>query len=256
MGKSRDTGNLVSANNIFVDIVNDRVGIGSLTPSLKLDVIGSSYISGNLGVGRNNPQQKIENSGAYLTFGQTTANQTSSGSFDFSSGGSARILSWGAVGVNGTISFWTGEGNSGATQKAIINGVGNLGIGSGTPTSRLHVIGDVLISGVTTVTTLVESSSISLKENINPICNTIDKILKLNPVTYNRKDGTSKNEVGLIAEEVDKIIPNIVSRDENGNPSGINYSKLSVYLIDSVKYLTEEILELKNNIKELKNGNS
>lgn len=146
MGKPRDTGNLVSANNIFVDIVNDRVGIGSLTPSLKLDVIGSSYISGNLGVGRNNPQQKIENSGAYLTFGQTTANQTSSGSFDFSSGGSARILSWGGVGVNGTISFWTGQGNSGTTQRAIINGVGNLGIGSDTPTSRLDVSGEITLS--------------------------------------------------------------------------------------------------------------
>lgn len=40
MGKSRDTGNLVSTNNITVDIVNDRIGIGSAIPAYKLDVEG------------------------------------------------------------------------------------------------------------------------------------------------------------------------------------------------------------------------
>ena len=48
MAKTRDTANLVSHNNIFVDIVNDRVGIGSAVPVTKLDVSGSvtalSYI--------------------------------------------------------------------------------------------------------------------------------------------------------------------------------------------------------------------
>lgn len=40
MGKSRDTGNLVSVDNISVDIVNDRIGVGSATPAYKLDVLG------------------------------------------------------------------------------------------------------------------------------------------------------------------------------------------------------------------------
>ena len=38
--KTRDTGNLVSENNIFVDISNDRVGIGSTQPTAKLNVVG------------------------------------------------------------------------------------------------------------------------------------------------------------------------------------------------------------------------
>ncbi len=45
MGKSRDTGNLVSANNISVDIVNDRIGIGSAIPTSKLDVSGQITLS-------------------------------------------------------------------------------------------------------------------------------------------------------------------------------------------------------------------
>lgn len=41
MGKTRQSSNLVSENNIFVDIANDRVGIGKSTPSTKLDVNGA-----------------------------------------------------------------------------------------------------------------------------------------------------------------------------------------------------------------------
>lgn len=41
MGKSRQSANIVSDNNIFVDIVNDRVGIGSTLPNADLDVVGT-----------------------------------------------------------------------------------------------------------------------------------------------------------------------------------------------------------------------
>ena len=40
MGKSRQSANLVSDNNIFVDITNDRVGVGTTNPQYKLDVTG------------------------------------------------------------------------------------------------------------------------------------------------------------------------------------------------------------------------
>jgi len=48
MGKTRDSANLVSDNNIFVDIANDRVGIGITIPGYDLDVSGSINLSGNL----------------------------------------------------------------------------------------------------------------------------------------------------------------------------------------------------------------
>ena len=100
-------------------------------------------------------------------------------------------------------------------------------------------------SGTLTVTALTESSSIALKQNIVPIDDALASILKLVGVTYDRKDGTSKNEAGLIAEHVNKVLPNIVSKDEKGNPTGIHYTKLTAYLIESVKTLKDEIDQLK-----------
>jgi hypothetical protein len=100
-------------------------------------------------------------------------------------------------------------------------------------------------TGTLTVTALTESSSITLKENIMPIDNALDAILKLVGVTYDRRDGSTKGEAGLIAEEVNKVIPNIVSKDISGNPEGIHYTKLTAYLVESIKTLKAEIDQLK-----------
>ena len=105
----------------------------------------------------------------------------------------------------------------------------------------------VTIPGSLSCLSLTETSSITLKQNINPITNALDSILRLTGVTYDRRDGTHKHEAGLIAEEVEKVLPNIVSKDEHGAPSGINYTKLTAYLIEAVKTLKAEIDSLKGN---------
>lgn len=92
---------------------------------------------------------------------------------------------------------------------------------------------------------ITETSSITLKENINPITNALDSILCLSGVTYDRKDGTSTTEPGLIAEEVDKILPNLVTKSEDGKPESIMYTKLTAYLIEAIKTLKEEVEFLK-----------
>jgi len=108
-------------------------------------------------------------------------------------------------------------------------------------------------SGVLTTTGgFVESSSITLKENINPITNALDAITSLVGVIYDRKDGSKKNEPGLIAEAVNKVIPNLVSKDENGNAEGIYYSKLTAYLVEAIKDLKSQIDPLKEEIRKLK----
>jgi len=92
---------------------------------------------------------------------------------------------------------------------------------------------------------ITETSSIALKENLTPIENALDSIVKLAGKIYDRKDGSSKNEPGLIAEEVEEIIPNIVTKDVNGNPESIAYTRLGVYIVEAIKTLKSEIDDLK-----------
>jgi hypothetical protein len=100
-------------------------------------------------------------------------------------------------------------------------------------------------AGTITATAFTETSSIALKENVNPISDGLSSILSLSGVTYDRKDGSYKKEAGLIAEDVYQILPNLVSLNKDGNPEGINYTKLTAYLIEAVKELKAELDSLK-----------
>jgi hypothetical protein len=105
---------------------------------------------------------------------------------------------------------------------------------------------------LTTQGGFVESSSIALKENINPINGALDSILQLVGVLYDRKDGSRTNEAGLIAEDVEQVLPNLVSKDASGKTEGIYYSKLTAYLVEAIKTLNAEITPLKEEIRKLK----
>lgn len=132
-------------------------------------------------------------------------------------------ISTGNIGSTGTATLATVDCNGGNIDGTTI---GSATAAAGTFTSM-------------TATSITETSSIVYKENINPIQNALDKILQLDGVTYDRKDGSSVMEAGLIKEEVEKILPNVTQGD------GIQYTKLTAYLIEAVKSLTKEINELK-----------
>jgi hypothetical protein len=130
---------------------------------------------------------------------------------------------------------------------------GRLTITSGTPstsvsTGSLVVNGGVGVAGRLTVNNIVETSSIAFKENINPIENALDSILNLRGINYDRKDRSEIGESGLIAEEVDKIIPSLVTKDEKGNPYGVKYTKLIAYLVEAIKDQQKQIEDLKKRI--------
>lgn len=100
------------------------------------------------------------------------------------------------------------------------------------------------LTGTMSAATITETSSIALKENISPIENALDAVLKLAGKMYDRKDGSSKNEIGMIAEEVNEVIPEVVSKDENGNPQAIYYSRLTAYLVEAIKDLKTQVDKL------------
>jgi hypothetical protein len=115
--------------------------------------------------------------------------------------------------------------------------------GSAAHTQRLTLdyLGNLTIGGA-----LTESSSLKLKENVETSEGNLEKVVNLRPVTYN-KIGSQTTELGLIAEEVAEVYPEFVQYDENGEPIGVNYSRLTAALIGAVKQLTQRIETLEKN---------
>lgn len=98
------------------------------------------------------------------------------------------------------------------------------------------------------------SSSLRWKTNINDINNIIntEKIYDLRPITYNAvNDDKKETHIGLIAEEVDLLFPELVPKDEKG-PASVKYSLLTVLLLSELKKLKQsyekEIGELKTKL--------
>ena len=148
---------------------------------------------------------------------------------------------YGSAANSGTLTLrGTTSGTKSTASVLMTDGVAS----STTATGTLVVTGGVGISGQLTATTLVETSSIAFKENVMPIENALKSVLMLMGVTYDRKDN-KEHEAGLIAEDVYKIIPDLVSLDADGKPHGIKYTKLTAYLLEAIKSLKLEINELK-----------
>ena len=83
-----------------------------------------------------------------------------------------------------------------------------------------------------------------LKSNIETIDGGLSKILSMRGVTYTRDDN---DNVGVIAQEVEKVLPQIVltADDEMGTKS-VDYSRITAVLIEAVKELTKRVEELEN----------
>jgi hypothetical protein len=121
--------------------------------------------------------------------------------------------------------------------------VNSLGIGtapSGT-TGEIRATNDI---------TAFYSSDKRLKENINPIPNALEKVLQISGNTFDWKSGFSEihshsgTDVGVIAQEVEKVLPQIVTNRENGYKA-VQYEKIVALLIEAVKELQEEVNQLK-----------
>jgi hypothetical protein len=114
--------------------------------------------------------------------------------------------------------------------------------------TSLNVAGDVVAYA---------SSDIRFKNNVTPITNALDKINKIGGYTFewNEKSHkeTGKKDIGVIAQEVEEILPEIVDTRDNGYKA-VDYSKLTALLIQSVKEQQVIIDSLKSRIETLENN--
>ena len=193
---------------------------------------------------------------------------------------SSSVTANGQVTVNATIPFsLIGNGNAGTyTQTAIYanqnntsnNTANGIFIERGRITDsssaeiRSFVIGDrgggiqLLLDkdGKLTVTNDIVAygspSDISLKTNIKPLKNSLDKIMKLQGVSFTWKENTSENnligikdDIGFIAQEVQEILPDLVRKNDNGLLS-LRDKGITALLVEAIKEQQKQIDELKN----------
>jgi hypothetical protein len=102
-----------------------------------------------------------------------------------------------------------------------------------------------------TCVSLTETSTLRIKENIEGIENPLEIIRKLRGVQYNKK-GNNNKEIGVIAEEVVEILPQVVLKDYLGNATSVSYGRLTALLIEVVKKQDEELISLRKEVEYLK----
>jgi hypothetical protein len=144
--------------------------------------------------------------------------------------------------VSGSIQVLGGTAiHSGSSGDYQFNSIG-VGTAASTVAGEIRATNDI---------TAFYSSDIRLKENIQPIQNALEKIESISGNTYDWKDGYDEihshkgNDVGVIAQEIEEILPQIVTNRDNGFKA-VQYEKIIPLLIEAIKELSNKVKVLEN----------
>jgi len=236
------------------------IGFGTESPEVALDIDTTDAIKLPAGTSAQRPTQ----AGSILS-GMIRFN-TESGIYE-----GYRDSEWKEMGGGGVIdedkdTYITPESSADSdvlefytsgVKRAEISSSGNLSIsGAALFHSTLDVSGAVSISGLVNIeddlnvsgdiAAFYSTSDLNLKENISTIKDPIKKINEINGVRFNWKEGSDKKtgqDIGVIAQEVEKVIPEAVLTRKNGIKS-VEYHKIIPLLIECIHNQEERIKEL------------
>jgi len=257
-----------------------NIGVGNSSPVAILDVSGKTgtnntnggnaptavRIAGGLGAGNlsgfgtqgaGGPIQVTAGTGAPLP-GQTALGGTG-GILLITGGGGAvcfaastRCGSYNG-GNGGSISLQPGSGGRGLSSSGHSGNItlaptgGKVGIGTSTPTAGF----EVGAGHSTLADSWITRSSRRFKTNIQPLVGALNKLEQLQGVSYDRRTDGS-HEIGVIAEDVDQVVPELVFRDpDTKQVEGVDYSRLTALLIEAIKSQQSEIQQLKIQVLQL-----
>ena len=240
-----------------------NIGIGTTTPDEKLHVMGDQIIEST-----NNAILTIvdpnSRGSAFLKLSQGTDNldkavvNYQAGSTDYWYAG--MVYNCGSAFDNYVISSkdYINDCSTTHTAEFSIASNGNVGIGVNNASYHLQVAGRIKSDGIT------ESSDRRLKRNIQNIDGGLDIVNALDGVSYHWKKDVleekgieDKKQIGLIAQDVEKVISEVVDTDNEGFKS-IQYSHLVPVLIEAIKDLSNQndnlrgdVLRQSNEIREM-----
>ena len=223
------------------------VTAGSVTAILPIGVVsGSAQIDGSL-LGSNKT----------ITIGSTS---TTLGGTSTTIAGLTSVTSTTFVGaLTGNASTATTAGTVTTAAQSAITSVGTL---TGLTVSGATATGALTVTGAITATgdiTAFAASDIRFKENITAIESPIEKIKMISGNTYDWKaenkdiHGFEGNDVGVIAQEIEVVLPQLVVTRDNGYKA-VKYDKLVALLIEGMKEQQKQIEDLSNKINKLETG--
>jgi len=248
----------------YMTITNaGNVGIGTTSPDERLSVVsGSTSRTAHFGRYEDNGlflhSEAAANDTHYNWMIQTQENidggleihpSASVGGYDWVSAGGIAIKRTGEVGI-GTNS--PGYKLDVAGDARILSGSLGVGVAPNATDGRGDFSNDVVS---------YSTSDKRLKENIKPLDNALDKVLKISGVSFDWKELTEKekktihgntgHDVGVIAQEIEAILPEVVTTRDNGYKA-VKYEKIVPLLIEAIKEQQVEIDCLKANYDQLK----
>ena len=155
-------------------------------------------------------------------------------------------------GMNSYMKFITTDGSES------IELAKSLGVGKAAADSyAIDVVNTNSAAGRVRANAFVTYSARELKSEIKDLTSPMAKLNALRPVTYNWKasdtkaSGWKSEEIGFIADEVQKVVPQIVATSPDGKAQGIDYSKLTALLTQAVKTQDVEIQGLKAQLSKV-----
>jgi Chaperone of endosialidase len=224
---------LGSINGVNGATASTNVGIGTTAPAAPLDVAAQN-IHTYIGA----PCPTV---GAYagVAFGTSGLNCTN---YALQGDGTNTYLN---APSGGKIVFRTAN-DSGPSAMEINSGA-YVGIGTNSISNIFTIgqgLGQAISDGWSTY------SSRRWKTNIHTLPDALSKVEQLRGVSYNLKN-SGKHEIGVIAEEVGAVVPELVTYEENGKDArGVDYSRLTALLIEAVKQQQREIAALRTQVRK------
>jgi len=230
-------------------ITGGNLGVGTTTPTAaNFQVSGTSQLSGSVRLLNLMGVAGEWDASALKVDSANTVDSTGWQGIRFATS-TANNYGW-SVGANrsgsgrGTFRIYENPGAVGGTNHlSILQSTGYTGIGNPAPSYKLDVSGTIRATG-----DVIAYSDARVKESVETIENALDKVTQLRGVSYTRNDIEDKStKIGVIAQEILKVIPEVVQQDDKGRYS-VAYGNIVGLLIESIKELKAEVDELKSRI--------
>jgi hypothetical protein len=254
------------AGNSGTDPLNNFLGTRDSQPlSIRVNSTEAVRIdpTGRVGVGTASPVTKLETDVGQATDGITVraANgwitnfaNLHAGNYNPLSQEGDKGIFWGGQNLDQAGSFVIAPWSSSVAGLRITQ-TGNVGIGTASPGAMLEVAGPIRADDV------FLTSDARVKTNIEPFTGALDGIRAMRAVRYTRlapevssKSPSPSVQIGLIAQEVELIFPQLVDTRHNAGYKAVNYAGLVAILIEACKELSDDNAALRRTIEAIRDG--